>query len=275
MSKQHRKVSNKLNILVDIVIPVYRRFDLLEQCLNALPDAAGGVSYRVILVDNGSPEDEKVFYNSLSPDIKVIRNKQNLGFPKGCNMGASVGYSPLVFFLNSDLIMKPGSLELLVRNMDDPKVGVVGMKLIFPDDPGTLDGSIRPANKLQHIGLAVNIRANVFHLFMGWNPNHPKVQAMRNVQFVTGAALMTRRSLFLKAGKFFEGYGLGTWEDIDLCVEIRKLGYNIVVEPKAEGIHYTSASATTYGIGFNLEGNRQLFLSRHGKDLIYDEWQYG
>ena len=176
--------------------------------------------------------------------------------------------------LNSDVILGAGSVDLLVRNMDDPKMGVVGMRLVFPDDVDlmTKNPSIRPDGKLQHIGLTTNIRAEVTHAFMAWEADHPRVMAQREVFAVTGAALMTRRDIWRKVGGFREEYGYGTFEEVDFQMSVREMGYNIVVEPLAAGIHYTGATAEEYGIGYNLQGYQMTFLQRWGEKI--DWWQY-
>ena len=272
--KRHRK--KKLlepQTLVDICIPVMGRFDLLGKCLDAIPSAVGDIIYRVYLFDNDSPREEaNEFYSTLDGFIRVIRSKHNLGFPKACNRMANAGKSPLIFLLNSDVVLDTGSVDLLVREMDNPKTGVVGMKLVFPDNPGELEPNRRPAGKIQHIGLTTNIRTEVIHAFMGWSHDHPRVMAQREVFAVTGAALMTRRSIWSRAKGFDEAYGGGTFEDVDFCCAVRDMGYNIVVEPKASAVHYTNATAEKYGIGFPLHQNQMIFMQRWGSKLTW--WHY-
>src|SRR3990170_6825865 len=90
MSKRSRKNNqSQFKELLSIIIPVHGRFDLLEQCLSALSDAAGDITYKVILIDNASPKEEAdPFYAKLPNAFAVIRNKTNVGFPKACNQGA-------------------------------------------------------------------------------------------------------------------------------------------------------------------------------------------
>jgi GT2 family glycosyltransferase len=184
------------------------------------------------------------------------------------------GTSPLVFFLNSDVILDAGSMNYLVRAMDEPKVGVAGMKLVFPEHTDLPQDEVqRPAGKIQHIGLATNIRAEVFHQFLGWSENHPKVNALHDMYAVTGAALMTRRWLFNSAGKFNEAYGRGTYEDVDFCLTVRKMGYNVVVVPEARGIHHTGATAVKYQISYPMNENRTIFLQRWQKELDWTEFK--
>jgi GT2 family glycosyltransferase len=263
--------------LLDIVIAVHNRFDLLTKCLGSIANAVGGkFEYNIVLVDNNSDKkDAMEFYNHLDTNCSVIRNQENLGFPKACNQGARRKTSPLILFLNSDVILWENSLTYMVEAMDDPKVGVCGMKLLFPEDLGDLQSSniIRPRGKVQHVGIAMNIRTEAFHIFLGWDANHPKVNAVHNVSMVTGAALMVRRSLWNRVGGFLEAYGMGQFEDCDLCLSIRKMDYNVIVETKAVGYHYTGATAEKYQINYPTNQNRLLFLQRWQDTLSWDEWE--
>ena len=279
MSKRKRNYNQpqKPKELLNIVIAVYGRFDLLKRCLKSIPEAAGEISYNIILVDNNSPDQAEadIFYEQIkdNKNVILIRNKQNLGFPRACNLGARKGNAPLIFMLNSDVILEPLSIDKMVRVLDDPKIGVAGMKLIFPDDAGELRQNkyVRPNGKIQHVGLATNARGEFFHIFLGWSPDHPKVNKVREVYAVTGAALMTRRHLWERAKGFNENYGGGTYEDVHYCLQVRDMGYNVITEVNAQGTHYTNASSEKYGIGFPLEVNRLTFLSQWANKLNWTE----
>jgi len=85
-----------------------------------------------VLVDNNSDKEEaKKFYGELDRSITFIRNQENFGFAKACNQGARRKNSPLLFFLNSDVILQPNSVEYMIKDMDDPQIAVCGMKLLF------------------------------------------------------------------------------------------------------------------------------------------------
>jgi len=277
MSKRKRySPINKFKPLVSIIIPVMGRFDLLTQCLDAIPEAANGLGVEVILIDNNSPKEEAdKFYSELKPEtpLTLIKNSANVGFPKACNMGANRSIAPLLFFLNSDVILHKNAIDYLVKDMDDPKIGIAGMLLVFPEYSDGLNPDIRPAGKVQHVGMDTNIHGNWIHTFVGWDANNPKVLQQREVYAVTGAAIMTRRKLFLKVGGFQEIYGLGTYEDIDFCMSVRESGYNIVVNTKAVGIHHTGATAEFYKIGYPMNQNRLTFLQRWANKLRWSEYE--
>ena len=278
MSRKHRNapIQKEPKSIVDVIIPVYRRFDLLFKCITALPEAMNNVSYKLYMVDNGSPKEEAdEFYQQFQYPITVIRNRENLGFIKASNMAAKRGTSPLLFFLNSDVILEPDSISKLVKEFDEPKVGICGMKLVFPPETSNvnLNPHIRPANKIQHVGLMTNIRGEFFHIFVGWDADHPKPNAMRTPDAVTGAAMMIRRNLFTRMGYFNEIYGHGTFEDIEACMMAKELGYNVIVNTSACGIHYCGATAETYKIPYALGYNHMTFLQRWHDKLTYHEFE--
>ncbi|RMD59251.1 glycosyltransferase [Candidatus Parcubacteria bacterium] len=272
--KRNRKKSIRQRALVDIVVLVYDVFDLAQQCVDAIPEAFREVPWHLIIMDNGSEDRERAmeFFRQFNGNssVTVVRSQSNIGFPRGNNVAARKGDAPLLFLLNSDCILAPGSGDILVRAMDDPLVGIAGMKLVFPEDSSD---RTRPPGKVQHVGLMTGIRGQQKHIFIGWSPDHPKVNAVREVDAVTGAALMVRRSLWRRAGGFYEGYGKGTWEDVDLCYAVRKMEYKVVVETQAVGTHHVGQSAIAHGEAFPLLQNELLFRQRHGDFMKYSEWR--
>lgn len=263
---------NKADAVVDICICVYNRFDILKDCLASIPKAIQNSKYNIIIVDNNSVKDDADKFYSDNKEMIIIRNKENVGFPKACNQAARRKQSPFIFMLNSDVILDEHALDYLITKMDDPTVGVCGMKLMFPQDCLDLNSDARPAGKLQHIGLSVDLHGKVHHLFIGWNEDNPKVNSISDVFAVTGAAMLIRRTLWNKIGGFYDGYGMGTYEDVSVCQDIRNLGYRVVVVPNARGIHYVGATAEKYQVAFPLNINNLMFIQRYGNQL---EWWDG
>lgn len=284
MSKRNHKkhqVNNPQRILptsltqVDVVIPVYGALEFLKSCMEHLPPAKGNLSYKVYILDNNSPNKEeanKVFveigtkYGNIIGRLK--RSDVNLGFPKGCNQGAKFGRSPYILFLNTDVNLQPDTVSLMLATMkEDEKIGIVCPKLLFPKDtPSGKEGTI------QHAGLDMNIRTDLVHTFIGWSADAPKANVRGEVYACTGACFLIKRDLFQKVGGFFEGYGNGTYEDIELCLQISNMGYKIFYEPKAVGTHHVGASARENKVGFTLNENRALFQLRNGKSFFWSEW---
>jgi len=269
-SKRTKSQQQLSNWLLDIVICVYGKFDLLTRCLDSIPDAAGDVKYRIILVDNNSPDGDE-FYPDLKTRVTLIKNKANTGFVSASNQGAKRGNSPLILMLNSDVILDAGAIEKMVADLDDPEVGAVGAKLRFPELAEHLHDP-KMAGKIQHVGLASNIQGDFYHLFLGWDLDHPKVMAVRGVLAVTGAVLMTRRSLWKQIGGFDPVYGIGTYEDVEYCLHLQSMKKIVLVEGEATGIHFTNATAKEYAIGYPMNQNNALLKSRWGGRYPWTSW---
>jgi GT2 family glycosyltransferase len=270
---------------LDVIIPVYGRPDLLERCLASLEATRGALDVRLILVDDASPEPAALepIYARLNGRARLIRNRQNSGFPRTVNRGVALGFAPLVLLLNTDIELQPGCLQAMIAEFADPQVGIVGPKLIFP--PDSFDPH-RPAGKIQHAGMAVNFRGQFIHANIAWSADHPKVNERRVVQAVTGACLMTRRSLWASITKFYrssgdptsgalnEIYGRGTWEDVEYCFAVRGQGYQVIYTPNAVAYHAVGGSSAQVGQGYPLARNEMIFRARCGHMLAWDEFRF-
>jgi len=267
-------MSKKSRPDVSILIPVYGRFDLLDTCLASIPAAFTENTYEILIWDNASPEENiKDKYKIWEAEyaLRVSYSRINQGFPLAINGLAKQARAPYLFLLNSDVVLDPQSGDRLVETLADEKVALVGMKLVFPAESTALN---RPAGRLQHIGISMDIHGNATHLFVGWNEYHPKVMAMEEVFAVTGAAMMTRKDIFRQVDGLWEGYGLGTWEDVDYAMVVRELGYNVKVNPLARGTHYTNASAEAYQIQYPLMINKVKFYERWSTKIVWTDWEY-
>lgn len=274
MSKKNRfhskqKSIQQKSVLVDVVIPVRGKHDFLDKCLTAIPAAMGNLSYHIWIIDNGSKVEDVQYYRKhlLNKTISTTIHPQGIGFPMACNFGARQGNAPLILILNSDVFLEPNSVEYLVKEMDDPKTGIVAPKLLFPE--GSPNG---PAGKIQHVGIELNIRAELYHQFIGWSPDNPRVIAKKESFAVTGAAFMTRRNIWTTIKGFNTVYGLGTYEDCEFSIQVRKLGYNIRISHEAIGYHWVNASAIDAGVQYPLNENKHIFMSRNGNNLLWSEY---
>lgn len=291
MPKRRRRQAKQTTQL-DIVIPVYGRPDLLTKCLDSIRATIGDISHQIIIVDDMGPDQEKLneVYASLNghstssgrSNSRVSRNKENQGFPVTVNRGISLGGSPYVLILNTDIELQPGAIEAMVQELDDnPDVGIVAPKLLFPE--GTPYG---PAGKVQHVGLCVTFDGQIVHGLIGWPSDHPKVNKRRVAQAVTGACIMTRRDVLKSihqsykkngdptTGAFNDVYSPGTFEDVEYSFAVRALGYLVIVQPQAVAYHHVGGSSAVIKKGFPLQRNANIFQARCGNMLYPDEWEY-
>lgn len=239
-----------------IIIPTWNKVELTSQCLTALASSTTDISFEVIVVDNGSTDGTPEFLRSLGGDVRLILNKDNLGFAKACNQGARAARGKYLVFLNNDTIPQPHWLKPLVSEVDEhPEVGIVGSKLLFAD--GTV----------QHAGV-VFMRScrNPYHIYRSALSAIPAVNQRREFQAVTAACMLIRRELFEAVSGFDERFVNG-FEDVDLCLKVREKGPRVVYQPRSVVHHLESQ---TPGRKDCDEHNRRLLEERWG-----DHWWLG
>ncbi len=273
--KSQSSNTKKPKALVDVIVPFYGEIELAKEAIASVPDACGDIAYNLIIVDNGSPNNigRNLFEHleQKNVDFKKIWLKQNQGYPGGVNAGVHACDAPLIFLLTADVVMDPGSIVAAVQEMDNPEVGLVGCKLRFPESSPHGE-----AGKIQHAGLAMGLNGNVFHIFIGWSADHPKVNVKRDMFAMTGAAFMTRRQIFMKIGGMSVAYGAGTFEDVEYCLHIKAAKKKVRYVPEASGTHHVGGSIA-FGAnpaGFALGQNQSLFESRMSWAFEWDEWRY-
>lgn len=227
-----KKISDRTR--VSIVIPVYNRVEYTMRCVAALAANTPYELYEVLIVDNASTDGTREFLRTLEGDVRVITNPANLGFARACNQGAREAAGEYLLFLNNDTAPQPGWLEALLAVAErDPRIGVVGAKLLFPDDT------------IQHAGVAIiedsPYPLSPVHLHYHAPAGAPQANLEREVDAVTGACLLIRRDVFRDVGGFDEGY-LNGYEDVDLCLRVREGGHRILYTPASVVYHDESAS---------------------------------
>lgn len=255
--------------MLDIVIPVYGRFDLLEKCLDSIPLACQRHEYKIYVVDDNSPDGIPHTKNFLKnyPGVVAMFNTKNSGFPYTVNKGAKEGKNKYIFLLNSDIVLSPGSLDIMLDRMEaEDNLGVLGMKLLFPPDTSPEDQLIRPPGKVQHVGISFDIHMEPYHIFVGWSENNPKVNSINSVPAVTGAAFLTRRTLWKTLRGMDSVFGRGTFEDVDFCFKVRSIKYYVAVEIRAVATHYVGGSSVS-------SAQQRPFPLAENKQIFYNRWQ--
>ena len=240
-----------------IIIPVFNKVELTEQCLMHLAEVTTGISYEVVIVDNHSTDGTREFLESLNGDIQVIYNSTNLGFAKGCNQGAAAAKGKHLVFLNNDTIPKAGWLDPLIEEVNfHEDVSVVGSKLLYPD------------HTIQHAGVVISkVSLTPYHLFQGVPESMPVVNARKEFQAVTAACMLVRKETFEKVGGFDEGFVNG-FEDVDLCLKIRQMGKKVIYQPRSCLYHLESQ---TQGRKDHDEENAKRFLGQWEHQWLVDE----
>lgn len=243
-----------------VIIPVYNKWELTRNCLASLREHGSGPSFEVIVVDNGSTDATATDLASCGKSLfgerfRAIVLRENNNFGPACNIGAGAAKSPVLFFLNNDTLATPKwSAPLLNALLEDSTLGAAGPLLLYPDDT------------IQHLGVAYGAFGPI-HLYNGFPKDHAVVHTGRELQAITGAALMIRANLFHDCGGFHEKYRNG-FEDLDLCVQIRKRGKTLRCLPEAVMYHLESQ---TPGRKAEDGHNGRLFTRRCAGHIYIDQ----
>jgi len=240
---------------VSVIIPVWNNAELTKNCLVSLSENTRYGDYEVIIIDNNSTDETPDLLKGLSGNVRTITNSENAGFAKANNQGAAVAAGEYLLFLNNDTRVEPGWMEQLVRVLEnDPDVSAAGSKLLYPD------GSIQHAGVIIVDDIPQKDPLKALNRYRGQPDAIADANLMKTFQCVTGACLMVRKSCFMQAGGFHEGY-LNGYEDVDLCFKLQEMGRKLVYQPDSRVVHYESQS-----------GPERFASARENIDLLHHRW---
>lgn len=240
---------------ISVLLILFNKAEYTYQCLETLL-ANRGVSYEVILVDNCSSDSTDELLKRLT-NVTVIKNLENVGFLKACNQAAGVAKGQWLLFLNNDTQVSPALLDVLYDTAEATELcGAVGAKLIFPD------------GKLQEAGSIIWSDGSCYGYGRDDDPDKAEYSFVREVDYCSGACLLVRRDLFEEAGKFDERYAPAYYEEVDLCMAVRHLGYKVIYQPAAKVIHYEFGSAGKKQDSIDLQiSNKRKFVEKWREQL--------
>ena len=217
---------------VSIIIPCYNQIKYTYKCLYSIMNNTDPnvTPYEVIIADDVSTDTTKNIKKYVE-NIVVSRNEENLGFLKNCNKAATLAKGQYIYFLNNDTEVRPNYLKSLVDLIEsDFTIGMVGSKLIFSN------------GKLQEAGGIIWSDGTGANYGRGDETWKPEYNYIKEVDYISGAAIMIRKSLWDDIGGFDERYTPAYCEDSDLAFEVRKRGMKVVYNPRSEIIHYEGIS---------------------------------
>jgi glycosyltransferase involved in cell wall biosynthesis len=225
--------------LVSIIIPSKDNTGVLRTCIDSIIHRTDYDNFDILIVDNGSNDSKTLdYYREIgsNPKVKILHYDRPFNFSALNNYAASQAKGEHLLFLNDDTeVISPEWLSAMIEHSQRKEVGAVGAKLLFPD--GTIQhcGVILGLSPFKGYGVAG-------HAYSG-HPDHPgymgRVNIISNYSAVTAACIMLKKQVFEEIGGFDENLAFA-YNDVDLCLKIRRKGYLIVYTPYAQLYHHES-----------------------------------
>ena len=246
---------------LSIIIVSWNTRDLLAQCLeSALNDirASSHLNIETLVIDNASGDDSVHMVQERFPWVRLIPNRENIGFAAANNQAIRQSHGRYVLLLNPDTEVKPGALAGLVDFMEaHPEAGAVGARTLNPD--GTLQTSCYPAPTLSRE------LWRLLHLDMLWPYGTYRMAAWdinkpREVDSLLGACLLLRAAALDQIGVLDEDYFIYS-EEVDLCYRLQKANWRLYWAPQAQIIHYGGQSTQ--------QAAAEMFLQLYRGKLLY------
>lgn len=248
------------NPRLSIVVLNFNLGKITEECLASLRAHTSGISYEIVVVDNGSNPQEKLIVRNACDlhRARLVELNRNLFFGEANNIGAEAARGEFLLLLNNDVVVTPGYIAPLLRALETAhRAGAVGAQLRFPD------------GRLQEAGAYVRPDGwTVRHGLVG-GPSEVLTRAgLHIVDYCSAACLLLRRSVFLEMGGFDPLFDPGYFEDVDLCLRLRAAGSFTYYCADAAVIHRESATSKTIWSHSNrkaiLQRNHDRFVGRWG-----------
>jgi GT2 family glycosyltransferase len=228
-----------------VIIVNWNAGDYLGRCLDTIYAGNLNETLEVIVVDNNSADRSAEFIGEKYPQVKLIVNRQNVGFARANNQALQEALGDLILLLNPDTEIKPDTLQIMVDFIQSrPECGIAGCKVLNPD--GTLQQACR--RNIPTIADAFFKLTGLSRFFPGsprfsrYNLTYLPADQLAVVDAVSGSFMITRREVVARIGfldeRFFM-YG----EDLDWCLRARQAGYQNYYFPATSIIHYHGQSS--------------------------------
>jgi GT2 family glycosyltransferase len=254
---------------VTVIIPSWNAKGFLQECIKSIIRETIHYRIKIIVVDNASTDGSPEMVKDQFPQIKLIINKENLGFAKACNIGMGLAKGKYIVIVNSDVIVGNECIDRMFKYMEKhSEIGILGPKILGQD--GMVQRSCMGFPTLWNSfcrALALDTifpRAKLFggQLMTYWSHN-----SIRSVDIINGCFWMVRQEALKQVGLLDESFFMYS-EDKDWCKRFTNAGWEVVFFPDAEAIHYGGGSSLNDPIRFYIEMQRadlQCWKKHHGR----------
>ncbi|MBP9501317.1 MAG: glycosyltransferase family 2 protein [Candidatus Promineofilum sp.] len=252
---------------ITIIIVNWNVRDLLRDCLRSIDAGRGDLSLEVIVVDSASSDGSVGMVRAEFPWVRLIPCDENVGFPRGNNIGLAEARGRALLLLNPDTVVLADALTVMLARLDaQPDIGVLGPQLLNPD--GSVQSSRRRFPTLTTAffestwldALAPGVLRRYYALDL---PDDRPA----DVDWLTGACLLVPRAVYEQVGDMDEAYYMYS-EELDWCRRIKEADFRVVYCPEARVIHHVGKSSeqavTARHINFN-RAKLRYFRRYHGR----------
>ncbi len=246
---------------LSIIIVSYNGREHLRKCLQSLAEHGPSVWHEVIVVDNASQDGSPKMVKKEFSQTHLLPLRKNTGFAAGVNRGLKEATGEAIVLLNPDSEIEGDVFgPMLTYLREHPDIGILAPKLL--DDDGSLQLSCRHFPNLavalfNRYSLLTRLfprnRFSARYLLTDWDHS-----AIAEVDWVAGACLMARQSLFEEIGPLDEGYFMYI-EDVDLCQRVHRAGYKVVYFPEVAVTHHIGRSSRTLPGRSIIERHRSMW----------------
>ncbi len=261
------------NPLVSILIPNMDHIDSLSKCITSVEELSTYKNVEIIVIENNSKKEETFEYYEFIcrkySNVRVIKWEREFNYSAINNFGIRAVNGEYCILLNNDIeILTPSWIEEMLMFVQRKDVGAAGMMLYYPDDT------------IQHAGVILGIGGVAGHSHKYFKRGSygymSRLTIAQDLSAVTAASMMVKTSVLKEVGGLDESFAVA-FNDVDLCMKIRKAGYLIVFTPYAEAYHYESKSRGAENTPekvarFNREIDR--FNEKWGKELAAGDPYY-
>lgn len=256
---------------LSVIILNYNVRYFLEQCVRSVQKALENIDAEIIVVDNNSSDASCLMMKQLFPQITLIENKENLGFPKGNNIAVEQAKGEYICILNPDTVVAEDTFAKILNSkfqIPNSQLGIIGCKLI----DGT--GNFLPESKRGVPTPWVAITKifglyKISKLFGKYYAQHLSENQSGKVDILVGAFMMMKRNLYIKVGGFDENCFMYS-DDIDLSYMIQKLGKENFYFHETTVIHYKGESTIRDEKYIkHFREAMQFFYTKHFKKSVF------
>jgi GT2 family glycosyltransferase len=248
---------------VTVVIVSLNTRELLAACLRSVTGTTG-VEIAVHVVDNGSTDGSTDMVARDFPQVQLTRSGSNLGFAAANNCAIREAESRYVLLLNPDTVVTERTIGDMVSFMDDqPRVGICGPKIMFPDGRFQSCGYRFPT-LMSEVRQSKNVN-RLLRRLIGDDPPLSLGQFPVDRDWVDGACLLIRREALEDVGLLDEQFFLYA-EELDWCYRTRQAGWRICALPQIEMVHYqgqSSAQMSDFSLALLVETRLRYYRKNH------------